>query len=115
MKRSHALLSVSLLVVMMMFTVQCSSPLVLCSRFYTAVDAKRGDCTIVVSGNQSSCEENIEQCSDSDREVINETLDCIDKLDVCAKPESVKFGLAVASCGTQLKKISVDCAKAFAF
>lgn len=114
MKRSHLLLSLMMLLGFSMFTVQCTSPLVLCSRFYSVIEAKRGECSVVVSGSQSTCEENISQCSDSDRQLISETLDCMDKLEVCAKGEGIQFGLALASCSAKLKNISLDCAKAFA-
>ncbi len=115
MNKSRALFSMVVLLGVAMFTVQCTSPFVLCARFYSLVNTKRGECTFAVSGNQATCEANISQCSEADRTVISETLDCMANLEVCTKATNVQFGLALASCSTKLAKISANCAKAFAF
>jgi hypothetical protein len=59
-----------------------------------------------------SCEENLDKCSDSDQELLNKFIDCLNGLDECTPSTENSFSVAFLACAAPLDNVSDACGEA---
>lgn len=115
-RRSSLFATFLALLVLSLFSTQCAS-YILCSQYYNVIESRRGTCAGGGGDKQekiNTCQENLSKCSDEDREKVNNTIKCIEKMDKCKGDLSaVAWGIELTSCYTRLAGISGVCQAAF--
>ena len=58
------------------------------------------------------CEEDVDSCTDNDKELIGKFVDCINGLDKCVASNENAFNLSFAACAAPLENVSTACGNA---
>jgi hypothetical protein len=97
--------------------VACGSSTAICDRLQGVLNSlvskaqpcAVGDAGVTVTVNKSECERQLAACNSNDQNLINQQLDCVDKLATCSPATRTQWLASLAACGSSEVSISPQC------
>lgn len=101
--------------------VQCNSPLMICSRYFNAVESKSGTCSLSSADKRTTaqkiadCEASVSKCNEADRQQFSDALTCVEAMKPCegTLAGAIAFGAELTTCAGKANNTSAECKKAF--